>query len=88
MNKVSSIVAFPLTVTDIGAFARSAPNNENNSAAKENGNNEWLIWVASRRWAATGEFERLNGENRPLPVIAPSPANGCLILILLKNSGR
>ena len=26
-------------------------------------------WVASRRWAATGEFYRLSGGKRPSPVI-------------------
>ena len=38
-----------LVVATDGAFAGSVSNNENNSAAKENGNNEWLIWVATRR---------------------------------------
>ena len=30
---------------------------------------EWLVWVASRRWTATDGLHRLNGGNRPSPVI-------------------
>ncbi len=30
---------------------------------------ECLGWVASRRWAATGEFHRLNGGRRPQPAV-------------------
>jgi len=38
---------------------------------------EGLEWVERRRWTAANEFHRLNGENRPKPVVGVGTPSGC-----------